>query len=191
MIFDGPASGNYDEDLGVYPLSEWYYKTAFQINAITTQNLQSKGPPPSADNMSVSFFALLSYRKLTNLRLINGTNKDANGNGNYSQVTMESGRKYRLRLVNIAVDNYIQVSLDNHPFEVIAADYVPIQPFSAEWLVMGIGQRYDVIITANQTAGNYWFRSNVSSDCQSENAFHGRAIWSYSNVTVDTPQSSA
>ncbi|CAK4030515.1 hypothetical protein B0A54_07922 [Lecanosticta acicola] len=147
IIFDGPASGNYDEDLGVYTLSEWYYQTAFQINALTNVNLQNKAPPPNADNM-----------------LINGTNKDADGNGNYGQVTVESDKKYRLRLVNINVDNYIQVSLDNHPFEVIAADF---------------------------TAGNYWFRSNVSSDCQSGSNFYGRAIWSYSNVTSSTPQSTA
>lgn len=53
---------------------------------------------------------------------------------------MESGKKYRLRLINMSVDNYIQVSLDGHPFEVITADFIPIQPFAAEWLVMGIGQ---------------------------------------------------
>ncbi|KAK4496153.1 hypothetical protein PRZ48_012132 [Zasmidium cellare] len=172
MIFDGPATANYDEDLGVYPINEWYYQTAFQINAIASINLQNKDPVPPADNL-----------------LINGTNQDANGNGNYSQVTVESGKKYRLRLINMSVDNYIQVSLDSHPFEVITADFVPIQPFAAEWLVMGIGQRYDVIITANQSAGNYWFRSNVSEACQSANNFYGRAIWSYSSEPVDTPYS--
>lgn len=51
MIFDGPATSNYDEDLGVYPINEWYYQTAFQMNAIASQNLQNKESVPPADNM--------------------------------------------------------------------------------------------------------------------------------------------
>lgn len=51
MIFDGPATANYDEDLGVYPINEWYYQTAFQINAIASINLQNKDPVPPADNL--------------------------------------------------------------------------------------------------------------------------------------------
>lgn len=46
------------------------------------------------------------------------------------------------------------VSLDNHPFQVITSDFVPIKPYSANWIFVAIGQRYDVVITANQTSGN-------------------------------------
>lgn len=46
------------------------------------------------------------------------------------------------------------VSLDQHTFSVIASDFVPIVPYSADWIFVGIGQRYDVVITANQTSGN-------------------------------------
>ena len=46
------------------------------------------------------------------------------------------------------------VSLDNHPFQVITSDFVPIKPYYADWIFLGIGQRYDVVINANQTSGN-------------------------------------
>lgn len=70
-MFDGPASANYDVDLGPYTLTDWYYPTAFQINAITSQNLQLNNGPPSADNI-----------------LINGTNKNAKGTGRYNHVSV-------------------------------------------------------------------------------------------------------
>lgn len=83
----------------------------------------------------------------------------------------------------------MRVSLDNHNFQVIAADFVPVKPFTAQYLTMAVGQRYDVIITANQTANNYWFRADRASECGSSNAGAGRAIWTYAGVTPATPLS--
>lgn len=42
MVFEGPASANYDEDLGPYMLSDWYYQTAWQIQAIASQTSRSR-----------------------------------------------------------------------------------------------------------------------------------------------------
>ena len=70
MIFDGPASANYDIDLGTYLLNDWYYQTAFEVNAVASENLQNLNAPPAANNV-----------------LINGTNKNANGGGKYNEVS--------------------------------------------------------------------------------------------------------
>lgn len=174
MIFEGPASANYDYDLGIYPLNEWYYQTAFQINSITSQNLQSFAGPPNASNI-----------------LINGTNQDGYGNGQYSKVSITNGKKYRLRLVNVAVDNYIRVSLDNHPMLIMASDFIPIKPIYANWVLLGVGQRYDVVINANMTSGNFWFRADVAGDCLSGNDGSGLAVWTYSGTNAATPSSTA
>lgn len=174
IVINGPASANYDIDLGSYTINDWFYKTAFQINAIADQNLQSASGPPPADTI-----------------LINGTNKNSNGGGSYSQVKLTAGKKYRLRLINTSVDNNIRVSLDNHPFSVITSDFVPIHPFTTDWVLLAIGQRYDVVFTANQTSGNYWFRAEVATDCASSNNYYGRAIFSYSDATVADPSSTA
>ena len=77
IVFDGPASANYDLDLGPYTVNDWYYKTAFQVDALTLQALQKQGPGPSGDNI-----------------LINGTNKNAAGGGSYGAVTIKKGKKY-------------------------------------------------------------------------------------------------
>jgi hypothetical protein len=70
MIFDGPASANYDVDLGPYMLSDWYYPTAMQVSEQASLNFQNHAGPPSADNV-----------------LINGANRNTNGGGKYNQVS--------------------------------------------------------------------------------------------------------
>ena len=170
IVFEGPATSNYDIDLGTYAIQDWFYQTAFQIEDEATVNLQSGSGPPPADNI-----------------LLNGTNQNAAGGGQYGNVQLTPGKKHRLRLINTSVDNSIRVSLDDHPFTVITSDFVPINPFTTNWILLAIGQRYDVIITANQTPGNYWFRAEVATDCASSNNFYGRSIFTYSGTTLADP----
>lgn len=59
------------------------------------------------------------------------------------------------------MDAFFHVSLDGHPFQVITSDFVPIKPYFTNQIGLNIGQRYDVIINANQTSDNYWFRVGV------------------------------
>jgi hypothetical protein len=155
-------------------LQDRFYKTTPQLEKIILDNLQRNVGPPPGDTI-----------------LINGTNKNVKGGGNYNQVRLTKGKKYRLRLINMSLDNYIRVSLDKHVFQVITADFVPVKPFYTDWILISIGQRYDVVIFADQTAGNYWFRAEPATDCRSTNNFPGRAIFSYDNVTVATPTTSA
>lgn len=167
---NGPATANYDVDLGVMPMSDWYYTTIYQAAARAFQSGQAGGGPPVSDNI-----------------LINGTAKSATGTGAYNKVVIQSGKRYRLRLINTSVDANLLVNLDGHPFTVIATDFVPVNPYNTTYLIMGIGQRYDVVFTANQAVGNYWFRADASSVCQSRTAKGGLAIFSYQGATTADP----
>jgi Multicopper oxidase len=58
-----------------------------------------------------------------------------------------------------------------------------------EWC---IGQRYDVIINANQTVGNYWLRVGTgggSCDGPNANAANIRSIFTYSGAASGNPTS--
>lgn len=54
--------------------------------------------------------------------------------------------------------------IDGRSLLVIANDLVPVIPYVTDSVVLGGGQRYDIIVEANQTAGNYWMRANME-DC--------------------------
>ena len=171
IVINGPATSNYDIDLGTMTINDWYYATAFQI---ADRIASSSTVPPPADT-----------------GLINGTMVSSSG-GSYHNNTITKGKKYRLRLINTSVDNHFMVSLDNHPFTVITSDFVPIVPYTADWIFIGIGQRYDVIIEANQTVGNYWFRAEVQSGCGANNQNGNiKSIFHYSGAAGGDPTSSA
>lgn len=133
---DGPASLNYDIDLGPLLLTDYYYDSADNIVLYT----ETHAPPPS-DNV-----------------LINGTNvHPTTGEGEYATITLTPGKRHRLRLINTSVDNNMQIAIANHSMTVIATDLVPVDAYTTDSLYVGIGQRYDVTIDASQAVDNYWF----------------------------------
>ncbi|KAK1574664.1 multicopper oxidase [Colletotrichum navitas] len=140
---NGPASADYDIDLGPYPITDWYYETADRLER--QAELVSSGGPPASDNI-----------------LFNGKNINPFGpGGQYQKTRLTPGKKHLLRLINTSVDNSFTVSLVGHNFTVIATDLVPVKPVVKDSLFMTVGQRYDVIVEANKAVENYWFNATV------------------------------
>ncbi|KAI0016542.1 multicopper oxidase [Xylariomycetidae sp. FL0641] len=167
IVINGPASAPYDEDKGLIMLQDWFHRTADELYISA-----STAGPPTPDN-----------------GLINGTNVFEEG-GSRFQTTFEAGKSYRLRLVNMAMDNFFKFSIDNHTLTVIAADLVPIVPYETEMVSLGIGQRYDVIVTANQEPGNYWMRSIPQQTCGTNGmTLDIKGIVNYKSVDVAEPES--
>lgn len=167
----GPATQNYDEDLGVLFLNDWDHNTVDELYGAA----QTEGPP-TLDN-----------------GLINGTNIWNDTSGTRWEKSLTSGRSYLLRLVNAAIDTHFDFMIDNHTLTVIAADFVPIVPYTTDTLSIGEAQRYDVIVTANQSdvATDFWLRAVPDMFCSDvEQADDIRGIIHYDEST-GTPTTSA
>ncbi|KAK0653156.1 laccase [Cercophora newfieldiana] len=165
MQFNGPASLPYEEDLGVFPITDWYYGAADQIqHSLIPPNTV----PPLSDNV-----------------LFNGSHVNANGGGQYARVKLKPGKRHRLRIINTSVDNTFQISLVGHQFTVIEADFVPVNAFTAQSLFLAVGQRYDVTIVASQAVGNYWFNVTFSGNGLCGNSFMPKpaAIFQYDGAS--------
>lgn len=101
--------------------------------------------------------------------------------GAYDRLKLTPGKTHRLRLINTSVDNSITVSLVGHTMKIIQADLVATEPTEREHIFLAVGQRYDVIVEANQPVGNYWFNVTLEATnrCgRSDNKFPA-AIFSY------------
>ncbi|TLD07591.1 hypothetical protein PgNI_10214 [Pyricularia grisea] len=176
IVINGPASADYDHDLGSLFLSDWSHEPPDAL----FHTAQTTGPPI-----------------LTNA-LINGTNvygEDGSGNQTGSRFTQKvtAGESYRFRLINSAIDSHFRFGIDNHTLTVIAADLVPIDPYTTTMVSIGIGQRYDVIVTADQgtTAGaeSYWIRAIPQANCtKSKSPSNVRGILHY-GANPTTPKS--
>lgn len=76
-------------------------------------------------------------------------------------------KRYLLRLINTSFASTFIFSIDNHTLEVVGADFVPIQSYTTDKVLVGIGQRYHVIVTAidqKNNPENYWIRTWIT--CQ-------------------------
>ncbi|KAJ4361052.1 uncharacterized protein N0V89_001621 [Didymosphaeria variabile] len=170
IIINGPATADYDEDLGMVFLNDWSHQTVDELY-ITAET----SGPPTLDN-----------------GLINGTNTYDDGGYRFN-ASFTSGTSYRMRLVNAAVDTHFKFSIDNHTLQVIASDLVPIEPYNTTVLDIGMGQRYDIIITADQAsvADNFWLRAIPQSACsENDNTNDIKGIIYYGD-SADTPTTSA
>ncbi|KAG6845382.1 hypothetical protein H0H87_010097 [Tephrocybe sp. NHM501043] len=96
--------------------------------------------------------------------LINGLGRAVGGNAvDLTVINVLRGRRYRFRVVSISCDaNYI-FSIDNHNMTIIEVDGVNHSPLEVDNLQIFSGQRYSVVVHADQKVGNYWVRakSNV------------------------------
>ena len=77
-----------------------------------------------------------------------------------------SGKKYRFRFASNGILNCpLQVSVDDHNLLVIASDGSPFEPIEVKSVIIFAGERYDFVINANKTVGNYWIRIGGMADC--------------------------
>lgn len=184
LIFNGPATANFDEDLGMLFLQDWSHQPIF--NAWVDKEKYQITHPLSTI-------------------LINGTNSfdcstlenpahaaKCSGNGTKFETVFESGKKYRIRLINTATDSQFQFSIDNHMLKVIAIDFVPIEPYDTESIIINSAQRYDIVVEANAQPGDYWLRADWVAACfgvANENPENSRGIVRYNAASKLDPVS--
>ena|ERR1700761_227394 len=87
--------------------------------------------------------------------LINGLGRFVGSTSDLAVISVTQGKRYRFRLVNLSCLTYFTVSLDGHNFTVIEADGNEHQPLVVDSLTIFAGQRYSIIVEANQTIDNY------------------------------------
>ena len=190
IVINGPATANYDVDLGHLFLNDWYHVWPYSSpNSIWREPLELTRQK-TADELVLQ--ASTNGPPTPPNGLINGTNTYGSF-GSRFETTFDAGTKYRIRLVNAAADNHFRFMIDNHTMEVIAADFVPIHPYNTTQLSIGMGQRYDIIVTGKErTSGNFWLRAIPQEACSETDALNNiKGIIRYDNSSTADPTTSA
>lgn len=117
----------------------------------------------NSKSLDGQFFSLLKVHS----GLINGKGRFFNSESNaYNEAPVEvfkvkSGKQYRFRVINVGALYPWDVSVDGHKLTVIATDGFDIEPQTADSFIINAGERFDFILSANQTVGNYWMRAKT------------------------------
>ncbi|KAH7135758.1 Cupredoxin [Dendryphion nanum] len=180
LIIHGPTSKEYDVDAGTIMLNDWSLRTVDSMFD-EAQDAINGGP-----------------RRMDN-GLINGKNTwGADGTANQTgaryevPTKFEPGKSYLFRIINGAIQSTYKFYIDNHTLEVINMDFTAIQPYQTNILNINIGQRYMVIVRANQIVGDYWMRADNQNMCAATiQAMDIKAIVRYSGSSGGTPTSPA
>jgi FtsP/CotA-like multicopper oxidase with cupredoxin domain len=85
--------------------------------------------------------------------------------GELSVTQVDSTKSYRFRLINHSSFFPYWFSIDNHTFSIVEIDGTEIEPIVSTGIYLNIGQRYSIIVTANQTVGNYYMRADLTVSC--------------------------
>ncbi|KAI0042265.1 multicopper oxidase [Auriscalpium vulgare] len=152
-----------DDDSTVITLADWYHYLSTNAPSI---------PQPTSG-------------------LINGVGRysGATTNPDLAVVGVTAGKRYRFRVINIACDSYFVFSIDGHQLTIIEADGVSTQPLVVDTLQILAGQRYSVVLNANQSPDNYWIRSIPARG--STTGGLNSAILRYDGANVTDPTTSA
>ncbi|KAL4235459.1 multicopper oxidase [Mactra antiquata] len=95
----------------------------------------------------------------------------------HSVYNVEAGRRYRFRLISNGLLNCpLKVSVENHTLNIIASDGYDTEPIYVDSLTIFAGERFDVVLTANQKVGNYWLHVMGLGDCAIKNTSQSAII---------------
>lgn len=104
-----------------------------------------------------------------------------------SVINVEQGRRYRFRIIGASCDPWFNFTIDGHAMTVIETDGVETEPLVVDSLSVFPGQRYSVVVTANQTLGNYWIRALSNHPNQTFDGGQSSAILRYSGTPEEEP----
>lgn len=85
--------------------------------------------------------------------------------GSLYSTRVKSNSLVRFRVISHSTNAPYYFTIDNHTFEITEIDGTEIAPITTTRLFMNPGQRYSVVLNANQTAGNYIMRAAAASHC--------------------------
>ncbi|XP_013389794.1 laccase isoform X2 [Lingula anatina] len=155
---DEPHRTLYDEDLSshVVQLADWFPEPS---NARFIQFVH-KEP---------DFFlpvSLLLNGRSDNYEVKLSSNPNITAKPPLEVFHVTQGNRYRFRFTNAGhMKCQFKVSVDAHNLTVIAADGVDVKPLEVDAFGIKPGERFDVVLHANQSVGNYWLKAAGLVDC--------------------------
>ncbi|KAJ4479348.1 Cu-oxidase-domain-containing protein [Lentinula aciculospora] len=102
-----------------------------------------------------------------------------------------AGTRYRFRIINQSARNVFTMSVDSHNLTVIETDGTPTTPMTVNEIEMLAGQRYSVVLEANQPVDNYWINAPYTGGSPAvnlnQNATLARGILRYEGAADADP----
>ncbi|RKO90146.1 multicopper oxidase-domain-containing protein [Blyttiomyces helicus] len=148
----GSYLGFFDEERVVF-LEDWYQKSVSENPGART---------PVADAGLINHKPSCSL--LDNLAASTTKATAADWRGSCEKLSFKQGSRYKLRIINGAGHANYRVEIPSHRMRIIEADSTILDGnMTVDSLFIAAGQRYSVIVLADQPVGRYLFRASAGS----------------------------
>ena len=174
MIIYGPKHVQYDVDLGPVMIGDYYHSEYHDnVEAAAGNSTDFNVYVPWSDN------SLINGKNNYNCSMAPKGSK-CHSNAGEAKFRFRPGKTHRLRLMNTGAAALVHFSIDGHKMQVVANDFEPLVPYTADYITLGVGQRTDILVKADANPKQtYWMRSTISLNCSVTHNPEARAIISY------------
>jgi FtsP/CotA-like multicopper oxidase with cupredoxin domain len=177
LIVHGPKHAEYDYDLGPIMLGDYHHEDYYDIlKRVVSVSTNFRTFIPTSDNN------LINGRNPHNCSQVTDGRK-CTPDAPMSKFRFQSGKVYRLRVINAGAAALQRFSIDGHRLQVIANDFSPIEPYETDVISLGVGQRSDVLVKAiGKPTDSYWMRSTIGRNCALARNFFAKAVVLYEDA---------
>lgn len=185
IVVYGPNEYPYDVDVGPVMLSDYYHTDYLTI----LERMLAPGGKPEvlSDNNLIQGKNSYDCAPIDRAQDHAACESDAPK----AEFFFEPGKVHRLRLVNTGSEAVQHFSIDDHVLTVIAYDFIPIHAYQTKVVTLGVGQRADVLVTANAATGanagnaSFWMRSNIATCSTAKQPYAMAAVY-YSGQSLSS-----
>ncbi|PWZ02947.1 multi copper oxidase [Testicularia cyperi] len=148
---------NYDDDYTVI-LGDWYHSNYTDLVRNEFMNRKNPTGAEPVPKSALIYFAHTS-NKTSDAAYLPGFSENAT-------LPFESGKTYRLRVINMSALAAFYFYLSGHDMQVIEIEGVDVQPRPVDFLTIAVAQRFSVLVTArNDTSPTNWkLHANMDED---------------------------
>lgn len=154
LVIYGPTHVKYDVDLGPILLQDYFHREFFPV-------LQDEMSSNATLQAQFSDSTLINGRMPFNCSLASKETACDSSKSQYSKFRVQSGKTYKMRLINSGAGSIEYFSIDNHQVTIVANDFVDIEPYNTTIVTLGTGQRSDILFTPKGN-GSVWMRTQTS-----------------------------
>jgi L-ascorbate oxidase len=190
MLIVTPKQSNsktpaYDEERHVF-LKDWWHATSDQqvVGLMASPFVFVGSPDAILVNGKAIWFQCAQggqYFNNSNYCLSTCTNMSSS----LETINVSAGKTYRLRIVNAASLVIMNVAFKDHNLTIIEQDGTMIDPVEVTSLDLSPGQRFSVLLEANQDPATYWMK--VSVRFRNYPNITGLAILQYEEANTTIP----
>ncbi|ODO09662.1 hypothetical protein I350_01875 [Cryptococcus amylolentus CBS 6273] len=148
----------WDEDYTLV-VSDWYHRQ--HLDLLTNEFLSWENPTGAEPVPDSALVYLVKDGEYYPSPAAVASGESTNNNLN---IPFEAGKKYKIRVINMAALAMFFVAIDQHDIQIIEVDGVEVEPYYVDALPISVAQRYSILVEAKSESDTNYAMTVMQSE---------------------------